>query len=156
MHPLKNIALCAAAVAGLAGCEGENLFANADVVLGGASNAFQAVVFDIENRAGERLDLIAEGGRFDLSLDDEAGEFESSFQFRGSSVRRSGTFRVADGRITFSDDPLQDDDRELERSFDFVRTEDAIEMVDTGALFDVDGDGTREVATVRIRLEPRD
>lgn len=154
MHALKTITLCAAAVVGLAGCEGENLFANADVVLSGES-AFRAVEFEIENRDGDRVDVIAEGGRFELTLDDEAGEFESSFQFRGSSFRTSGTFEIVDGRIEFSDDPLLDNDGETQRSFDFDRTDDAIFMEGTGVLFDVDDDGTREVATVRIRLEPR-
>lgn len=159
MHALKATALCAAAAVSLAGCEGENLFANADVILAGGLNALRAVEFEIENRNGDRIDLVAEGGRFDLTLDDagnDFGEFQSTFQFRGSSIRASGTFEIDDGQIRFSDDPLQDNDGEIERSFDFNRTQDGIFMVDRGALFDVDGDGSREVATVRIRLESRD
>lgn len=154
MDALRTTALCAAAVVGLAGCEGENLFANADVALIGGA-AFRAAEFEIVNREGERIDLIAEGGRFELTLDEEAGEFESSFQFRGSSLRTSGTFEIIEGRIRFSDDPLLDTPGEIQRSFVFTRTGDTIFMEDRGALFDVNGDGNREVATVRMRLEPR-
>lgn len=154
MRTLKTVMVFAIA-ATLTGCEGENLFANSDVILVDQPPAFEAVMFELENRAGDRIDLIDGGGRFELSLDEDAGEFDSRFQFRGSTIRRSGTFEVVNDRITFSDDPLEDDERDVARSFDFARTGDVLHLEDAATLFDVDNDGTDEVATLRIRMERR-
>lgn len=156
MRTLTTIAFCSAATLGLAGCEGENLFANSDPVVANDRDIFDAVVLEFVDPLGDRIDLIAEGGRFELALDEDAGEFESDFEFRDVLIGVTGTFFIEDDNIVFSDDPFEDDDLVLERSFDFVDEGDVLFLSDPAAVFDVDNDGSEEVVEMQVRLEARD
>jgi hypothetical protein len=139
----------------LAGCGGDNWFENADVTLVDAPAAYDAVVFEVVDEAGVLHDLIAKGGRFALVLDDDAREFDATFELAGRLVRTDGTFTVAGGEITFSDDPFSDDDLTIGRSLAIVRADEVILLDDPEAVFDVDGDGVTEVVDLRLRLERR-
>lgn len=151
-----TIVFCTAATLVLAGCEGENLFVNSEPAVSNQGEVFDAVVLEFVDPLGDRIDLIDEGGRFELALDDEAGEFESEFEFEDTRFDVAGTFRLEGDQIVFSDDPFEDDDLVLERAFGFVDEGDVIFLDDPTAVFDVDNDGTDEVVEMRVRLEARD
>lgn len=147
--------LAALAVAGLmaAGCGGDNLFSNSDTTAINAPNTYRAVEFVFENEAGDLRDIIAEGNRFELILDEDLGEFDATFQLDGLTIRTDGTFVISGNEITFSEDPFNDSDVAVDRSLEMVRATNEILLTDTDAVFDVDGDGFTEVAEMHIRLE---
>ena len=147
--------LVATATVALAGC-GENWFANTEATLVSQPDVFQAVELEFENEAGETIDLLNEGGRFELVLDEEQGVFESDFGFQDTEVDVSGTFELRDGEIVFSDDPFENDEVILQRSFEFLRADGVLFLEDPTSAFDVDNDGEEEVAELSIRLESVD
>lgn len=143
-----------AAALGLAACEGENLFSGISAVAN-QSEAYDAVTFRFESEAGDTLDVIARGGRFELILDRPNGEFDSRFQFRAANIRADGTFVIRDDDIIFSRDPFAESGSSFERSLSYSEVADAILLEDRAALFDINNDGRRQSARLRIRLEPR-
>ncbi len=154
INVLTVLAPLAAAGLILAGC-GDNWFSNADAALVDAPDTYDAVEFELEDDAGVIRDLIGEGGRFELVLDDDAEEFEAAFELDGRVVQTEGTFTEAEGEMTFSDDPFSDDDLTVQRSMNLVRATDIVLLSDPSAVFDVDGDGVTEVVELRLRLERR-
>lgn len=152
-HSMKVLAAIALAATTLTGCDGENWFANTDVDLVDAPASFRAVEFDFVNEAGDIRDVIAEGGRFELTLDDDLGEFDATFEVDGRTFRTDGTFAMSGNEIVFSDDPFTDDDLDVQRSLELVRSDDVILLADPEAVFDVDGDGFTEVVEMNLRLE---
>lgn len=149
----KNLATLAVAGLVAAGCGGENLFSNSDITGINAPDTYRAVEFVFENEAGDVRDIIVEGNRFELILDDDLGEFDATFQVDGVTIRTDGTFVISGNEITFSQDPFSDSDVAVDRSLAMVRTTNEIRLTDTDAVFDVDGDGFTEVAEMHIRLE---
>lgn len=149
---MKNLATLAVAGLVATGCGGENLFSNS-VTASNAPDTYRAVEFVFENEAGDLRDLITEGNRFDLILNEDLGEFDATFQLDGVTIRTDGTFVISGNEITFSDDPFTDSDVAVDRSLDIVRATNTIVLTDTNAVFDVDGDGFTEVAEMHIRLE---
>lgn len=155
MRTLRNIALSAAAALALAGC-GENRFANGEVVVVGDPDIFDAVRLEVDDGSGFPRDLIDEGGRFELILEEGTQAFRSDLELRGVDLEVSGTFRIDDGRITFSDGPFEDDTLVLERSYDVLLGDAVMLLENVNGVFDLDNDGTREVVELEVLLERRD
>lgn len=153
MRTITRLALALAVPLAVAGCEGENLFANADPELVNDTPTFEAVRFDFVNGAGETFDLIEENARFELELDEEQGRFESDFRFDDIDIQVTGTFVQADRSIIFSDDPLAADDLVMERTFTFEEAGDVLFLGDPAVVWDIDNDGVDEVGSLDIRLE---
>ncbi|MFW5951261.1 MAG: hypothetical protein ACOCVZ_04020 [Gemmatimonadota bacterium] len=146
--------LVLAASAATAGCRGENRFANSDPTLVNTPHAFEAVRFEVVNQAGESVDLITQGALFQLSLDEEAETFESSFRFDALDIDVSGTFEILPGAIVFSDDPFEDDDLIIQREFEFEEVGSVLFLEDPETVWDIDNDGVDEIVSLDIRLDP--
>ena len=152
MRSTVTLAIIAAAMT-LAGCEGENLFANAGVTLTSQPEIFEAEAFVVEDETGLVVDLIDEGALFELVLDDEEGTFESSFQHEDIDFEVAGTFEIEDRVIAFSDDPFAGDDITTRRVFEFEDADDVILLRDPDTVWDIDNDGVEEAVSLDIRLE---
>lgn len=156
MRSRPILALIAVAVT-IAACEGENLFKKGGAgVIGGdpePNPVYEATRFEFENEAGEMVDLIAEGARFELILNEDDGTFESRFRYRAIDFNVTGTFEIELGSFTFSDDPFSDDGVTTARSFSFLADEGLLFFRDPAAVFDIDNDGIDEVGSLDIRLD---
>jgi len=130
---LKNLATLAVAGLVATGCGGENLFANSDITAINEPDTYRAVEFTFENEAGDLRDIIAEGNRFELILDEDRGEFDATFQLDGRTIRTDGTYVISGNEITFSDDPFDDSDVTVGRSVEIVRATNTILLTDTAA-----------------------
>lgn len=150
-----GILTLAAALGSIAACEGENLFRTAGVSLIDAPMRFEAVELVFEDAFGDRVDLVDQGALFVLLLEDDDDTFETRFRFGAIDVTAAGSFRFDGGELVLSDDPFEDDDIELERSFRFLWVGDDLVLEDPGAVFDMDGDGIEEVAALRVDLQRR-
>lgn len=155
MRTLRNAALCAAAALALAGC-GENRFANGEVVVVVEPDVFEAVRLEVDDGDGLPRDLVEEGGRFELILEEGPRAFRSDLEFQSLDLEVSGTFELGDGRITFSDGPFEDDDRVLERSYDILVGNAVLLFEGVNAVLDLDNDGIQEVVELEVLLERRD
>jgi hypothetical protein len=133
-------------------CEGENRFAAPAL---GEDNTFDAVEMEFRDAVGDTTDIVEEGGSFELTLDRDEETFRSRFQFLSIDYQLDGTFTVSEGRITFSDDPLADDELTITRAFDFTDAGDVIRLEDAAAVFDLDEDGTTETGELDILLQRR-
>lgn len=153
---ITEIVLASVGLTALAGCSGDNLFRNSDITLVDRPAGFEAVRFEFEPDDGDPVDLIAEGARFQLTLDPEDRTFESDFLHQDIDVRVEGTFDLDDGAIIFSDDPFTEDDSIIERRFDFEDAGDVIFLGDPSTVWDVDNDGVEEVVSLEIRMERDD
>lgn len=146
--------LLTTATLALLGC-GENRFATGEVVVGEDPDVFDAVLIELEHRDGTPRDLVAEGATFELSLHESPGDFQSDFRFETVDLQVTGTYRIDGDQIVFSDGPFEDDDRELQRTYDVIIAEDAMLIESATAVFDIDNDGATEVVELKVGLERR-
>lgn len=151
MRALRGIAFCATATLALAACDWDG-----GVVIIDQPDTFDAVFLEIDDGVALPRDLIPRGARFELTLQEGPGTFQSDFEFDGVDLEVAGTYIVEDDRITFSDGPFDDDTLALERSYDVVMGTDVILIENGTAVFDIDNDGATEVVDIEVRLERRD
>lgn len=113
----------------------------------------QAVSIVYESPDGQVVDLVSRGARWDVTLDETEGAFESSFDYLDTHLDIDGDFDVTDNEIVFSDDPFLDDATVGERALEYDEDGDRIFLRDLGGEFDFDGDGFRETAEFRVILD---
>lgn len=141
-----------AAILVLTGCgeyiPGEPVFVDPEI--------YDAVRIEIEDVDGLTRDLVLEGGRFELALEEGPGTFRSDLELSGVDLEVTGTYAFDDGQLVFSDGPFEDDDLVLERVYDVLVGEGVILIESATGVFDVDKDGATEVVEMEVRLERRD
>lgn len=142
-----------AALLVLAGC-GE--YIPGEPVIGGDPDIYDAVRIEIEDVDGLTRDLVLEGGRFELALEEGPGTFRSDLEVSGVDLEVTGTYAFENDQIVFSDGPFEDDDLVLERAYDVLLGAGVILIESATGVFDVDNDGAKEVVDMEVRLERRD
>lgn len=159
MRRIRMFVLLAAAVSGAAACEGENLFRSGEADVTGPDDAglvYEAVNLHFDAGAPTPVDLVEEGGSFELILDESALLFESRFRFGPIDHSTSGSFGSDEGILTFSDDPFLDDTVITARAYEFQDAGDILVLKDVTAILDVDNDGFEEVGSLDVWMERRD
>lgn len=159
MRRIRMFVLLAAAVSGAAACEGENLFRSGEADVTGPGDAglvYEAVNLHFDAGAPTPVDLIEEGGSFQLILDESALLFESRFRFGSIDHSTSGSFGSDEGILTFSDDPFLDDNVITARAYEFQDAGDILVLRDVTAVLDSDNDGFEEVGSLDVWMERTD
>lgn len=159
MRRIRMFVLLAAAVSGAAACEGENLFRTGEADVTGPGEAglvYEAVRLHFDVGATAPVDLIEDGGSFELILDESALLFESRFRFGPIDHSTSGSFGSDEGILTFSDDPFLDDTVVTARAYEFQTSGDILVLKDVTAILDVDNDGFEEVGSLDVWMERTD
>lgn len=132
------------------GCSGENLFAAGPLV--NEAGEFQAVAILVETLGGGVVDLTARGATFSLDLEETDRTFHSVFRYLEIDADVTGSYDLEAGRIVFSDDPFQEDQRITERALDFLDEGDRLVLRDLETALDLDADGFLETAQLRVIL----
>lgn len=122
----------------------------------GDLNIYDAVRIEIQDVDGLTRDLVMEGGRFELALEEGPGTFRSDLEISGVDLEVTGTYAFENDQLVFSDGPFEDDDLVLERAYDVLLGEGVIVIASATGVFDVDNDGAKEVIDMEVSLERRD
>lgn len=157
MRRISSFALLATLTAALA-CEGENLFRTGEADLTGPDPnlVYEAVRLEFDADAVGAVDLVDEGGSFELALDEAALLFESRFRFGTIDYATTGSFEADEGVLTFSDDPFLDDDVITTRAYTFEDHGSLLLLEEVNVVLDVDDDGFDEVGSMDVWLELTD